>query len=135
MKRFLIPAVAVLMLSGCVTNGMGPNQTGGTLIGAAAGGLVGSQFGSGDGRLVATAAGTLFGAAVGGSIGQNMDQTYNGTIPTTTYVAPAPVTYVVPAPQPRPRYVYRSHTRRGYTAGYRRGYRSGYNAGYDNQVW
>ena len=51
-------------------------EVGGTLLGAAAGGLIGSTIGSGSGRLAATAAGTLIGAAVGGSIGHQAN--YSG---------------------------------------------------------
>ena len=46
-------------------NGSGP----GLLIGAALGGLAGSQFGNGSGQLAAVAAGTFLGAAIGGSAG------------------------------------------------------------------
>jgi surface antigen len=61
-----------LALSGCSSDA-GPNQTGGTLVGAALGGLVGSQFGHGGGQLAATAIGTLAGAAIGSNIGKNLD--------------------------------------------------------------
>ena len=74
MKRILAPALALLLLGGCVSNGTGPNQTMGTLVGAAAGGLAGSQFGSGNGRLAATAAGTLLGAYAGNQWGAAVDQ-------------------------------------------------------------
>jgi surface antigen len=47
----------------------------GTVTGAVAGGLLGSQFGNGAGKLVAVGAGTLAGALIGGAIGKNMDQT------------------------------------------------------------
>lgn len=46
----------------------------GGLMGAAAGGLVGSQIGKGDGRLAATAGGAVLGLLLGGSIGRSMDQ-------------------------------------------------------------
>ena len=67
-----------LATSGCVTNG-GPNQTAGTLLGAAAGGYVGSQFGDGGGRAAATAVGTLTGAAVGSSVGAAADRRATST--------------------------------------------------------
>ena len=73
MKRILAPALAVLLLGGCVAHGSGPNQTFGTLAGAAAGGLAGAQFGSGSGRLAATAAGTLLGAYAGNQWGTAAD--------------------------------------------------------------
>jgi surface antigen len=73
-KLLAIPALAsMLMVTGCANDGRGGNETGGTLMGAALGGLVGSQFGRGDGRLAATAAGVLLGAYVGNSIGRKLD--------------------------------------------------------------
>ena len=41
----------------------------GTLAGAALGGLIGSQFGRGDGKIAATAAGTFLGAVIGSGAG------------------------------------------------------------------
>lgn len=71
-KFAVIAAVAAgLSLSACAE---GNNQTGATLLGAGLGGLLGSQFGSGDGRLAMTALGTLAGAAVGSSVGKRMDE-------------------------------------------------------------
>ncbi len=46
----------------------------GRLLGAAAGGLVGSQIGDGRGQLAAVAGGTLLGFLIGGSIGRGMDE-------------------------------------------------------------
>ena len=73
--KFLIPLVAAtaLLLSGCLGQGQGQKQTGGTLVGAAAGGLLGSQFGDGAGKLAATAIGALAGAYVGNQIGESLD--------------------------------------------------------------
>jgi len=73
--KFLIPLVAAtaLLLSGCLGQGQGQKQTGGTLVGAAAGGLLGSQFGGGAGKLAATAIGALAGAYVGNQIGESLD--------------------------------------------------------------
>mgnify|MGYP001028063276 CR=1 FL=1 len=69
-KKLLIVTVSAIVLSGCLTT----NQQGGTLIGATTGGLLGSQFGKGDGRLVTTALGVLIGATAGNAVGQHMDQ-------------------------------------------------------------
>lgn len=71
--RFLIPLVAAsaLALAGC--GGPNDKQTGGTLVGAAAGGLLGSQFGSGTGKLVGAALGVLAGAYLGNQVGQSLD--------------------------------------------------------------
>ena len=71
-KLAVVMAVAAsLSLSACSE---GNNQTGSTLLGAGLGGLLGSQFGSGDGRLAMTALGTLAGAAIGSSVGKRMDE-------------------------------------------------------------
>ena len=73
-KVLAIPALAAsLALTGCANDGQGGNEVGGTLMGAALGGLVGSQFGSGGGQLAMTAAGTLLGAYIGNSIGKKLD--------------------------------------------------------------
>lgn len=69
----IVTAVVVcsaIALAGCAE---GQNTTGATLGGAALGGLLGSQFGRGDGRLAMTALGTLAGAAIGNQIGRKMD--------------------------------------------------------------
>lgn len=70
LKSIVVSGVLLASLTACQMN----NQTGGTLIGAGAGGLLGSQVGSGSGRLVATGVGTLIGAVAGSSVGQSMDQ-------------------------------------------------------------
>lgn len=46
----------------------------GSLLGAAAGGLAGSQIGDGQGQLAAVAGGTLLGYLIGGNIGRAMDE-------------------------------------------------------------
>jgi surface antigen len=46
----------------------------GTLLGAATGGLLGSQIGDGTGQMAAVGAGVFLGAILGGSIGRQMDQ-------------------------------------------------------------
>ena len=69
-KLLVVAAVSAFVLSGCIAT----NQQGGTLIGAAGGGLLGSQFGSGTGQLVATGLGVLAGGLLGNQIGQHMDQ-------------------------------------------------------------
>lgn len=87
MTRLRIPLALVLVLSlaACETNpyggggnygfgNMGGKELGGTLIGAAGGGLLGSQIGSGSGKLAAVAIGTLAGAWLGNSIGRSLDR-------------------------------------------------------------
>ncbi len=72
MKRVLIaPLVLALAVAGC--SGMGPKETGGTVIGGASGAVIGSQFGHGSGRLFGVAVGTLAGALIGGEIGRSLD--------------------------------------------------------------
>lgn len=66
--------VALLLVAGCENSQFGTKQTVGGLGGAAAGGLLGAQFGSGTGQLAATAAGVLIGALVGSEIGRTMDE-------------------------------------------------------------
>ncbi|MAN61482.1 MAG: hypothetical protein CMI60_05980 [Parvibaculum sp.] len=61
-------------LAGCSAYGAGPREGAGTIIGAIAGGLVGSQFGSGSGRLIATGVGAVAGAALGQGVGRSLDQ-------------------------------------------------------------
>lgn len=71
MKKITV-ALFGLALSGCATGG--PDETAGTLIGAAGGALIGSQFGSGSGQIAATAIGTLGGAFAGNQIGKHFDE-------------------------------------------------------------
>ena len=66
--------LAVLAISLAACQNSGPKQTGGTLIGAAAGGLLGAQIGKGSGKLAATAAGVLLGAWVGSEVGKSLDR-------------------------------------------------------------
>lgn len=65
--------IGTLMLGACATHD-GPKTKGGTLLGAAAGGLIGSRFGGGGGKLAAVAAGTLIGSMIGRSVGQSLDR-------------------------------------------------------------
>jgi len=67
----LIPAAA-LVLAGC--EDAGTKETLGTLGGAAAGGLIGSQIGSGSGQLIAVGAGVLIGGWLGNKIGKDLDE-------------------------------------------------------------
>ena len=76
LRRLPIAAalVAALTLGACATENAGSKQTGGTILGAVAGGLAGSAFGRGEGRLVITGLGTLLGAYVGSDTGQSLDR-------------------------------------------------------------
>ena len=61
-----------MLLAGCANSG--PNETGGTLIGGAAGAVIGSQFGGGAGQLVGTAVGAVGGALAGNVVGKKLDK-------------------------------------------------------------
>ena len=69
MQRALIAAiVSSQLVVGCANN-----EQGGTAIGAIAGGIVGNQFGKGNGKVVATLAGAAVGGIVGNNIGRSLD--------------------------------------------------------------
>jgi len=88
-SKFIAVAVTAVALAGC-TEGAGNKEVGGTLLGAAGGGLLGSQIGSGKGQLAATAAGVFLGGLLGQQVGQSLDradrlhaaQTYQETLET-----------------------------------------------------
>jgi len=74
MNRFLtvlIMAGLSVSLAACSSVS---KQTMGVGAGAAAGGLIGSRFGGGSGRIAATVAGAALGALAGGYIGSSMDK-------------------------------------------------------------
>lgn len=126
MFKFVAPVVAVMLLAGCQSNGMTPQQQMGGLLGAAAGGVVGSQFGSGRGQLATTAAGAVLGGYLG-----------------TEVAAPGQPPQVVVREVPAPRYVESNHGYHGShghgrhvpAKSYRRGYREGYEAGRESRYW
>ncbi len=67
-----IASVSVVLMA--CEGDVGTKQAVGTLAGAAAGGLIGAQFGGGTGQLAATAAGTLLGAFLGSELGKSLDR-------------------------------------------------------------
>ena len=70
-----LSAAAALSLSvACTSTDYGPHETTGGLTGAVLGGLIGAQFGRGDGNLLATGTGVLIGALIGSEIGRSMDE-------------------------------------------------------------
>ena len=69
-----IAAVVALTLALAACEDAGTKQTVGTLGGAAAGGLIGSQFGHGSGKLAMTGIGVLLGALAGSEIGKGLDE-------------------------------------------------------------
>lgn len=72
MKRLMIIAVtaSALALAGCETMS---KEDQGALAGAAVGGAVGHNFGSGSGKVLATFAGAVLGAFAGSSVGRRLD--------------------------------------------------------------
>jgi surface antigen len=74
----LLLLASSLALTACAEpggQGGGINKTtGGTLVGAAAGGLLGAQVGRGQGQLAAVAVGTLLGAFIGHEVGRSLDR-------------------------------------------------------------
>ncbi|HEY4486969.1 MAG TPA: RT0821/Lpp0805 family surface protein [Candidatus Paceibacterota bacterium] len=72
-RRMFVPALAALLVLGaCESDNQ--KQTIGMLGGAGLGGLLGSQFGSGKGNMVAIALGVLGGGFLGSEIGKRMDE-------------------------------------------------------------
>ena len=65
--------LAAFLLTACAEDS-GQKETTGLLLGAVAGGLLGAQFGSGTGRLLAVGAGALAGSLVGSKIGRSADK-------------------------------------------------------------
>ena len=71
--KVLVVAGTIVSLGACV-QGKGDKEVAGTLLGAAAGGVIGSQIGDGTGQLVAVGAGVLLGGLLGSEIGRSMDK-------------------------------------------------------------
>ena len=118
MRGFFQITAVVLTLSsfGAVSAHAGDSEILGTGVGAALGGLLGSQFGHGDGRLAATGLGVFTGGLIGNSVGASVDRSsrgYSGGGYSGGYAyAPSyvPPTYSTPnyvtLPAPPPRVVY-----------------------------
>lgn len=72
MKKLTVVSLSLsFLLVGCAPLN---NEGVGTLSGGVVGGLLGSQFGGGSGRVMAAAGGALVGAYLGGQIGKTMDR-------------------------------------------------------------
>lgn len=74
MKLITFLGVGAVLLPLWSCGPAGSRQEGGTVVGAVAGGIIGNQFGSGAGRVLATAAGVVVGGLIGSSIGKDMDE-------------------------------------------------------------
>jgi len=69
MKKLMVFSI-VLLLTGCVAN---PNTIGLGTIGGIGGGVLGSKFGKGSGKLLTTTGGTLLGGLIGSYVGNQFD--------------------------------------------------------------
>lgn len=69
----LAPVIALCIFYALPAHADGENQFFGTLTGALGGGIVGNQFGHGNGKVAATAAGVVAGGWVGNDIGYSLD--------------------------------------------------------------
>jgi surface antigen len=72
-RSIAVAAALAVSLAAC-SQDAGNKETFGTLGGAALGGLLGSQFGGGTGKLVAVGAGVLIGGLAGREIGRSLDK-------------------------------------------------------------
>jgi hypothetical protein len=111
MNKLMIGAL-VLMVAACSNTQTGYKQPVGAVLGAAAGGLAGSQIGAGTGKMVATGVGVALGGLLGNEFGASLDRadmayarTHGGSpgyavgSPPSYAAAPAPTYAVAPAPQ------------------------------------
>jgi len=74
-RKSVIAVLGVsLLLAACQTDNWGGGETLGTAGGAAAGGLLGSQFGKGSGNAAATLTGVLLGGFLGNRAGAMVDE-------------------------------------------------------------
>jgi surface antigen len=69
LSRVLLLSTA-LLTSACASNGSTTPQGVGAGVGAVSGGLIGSQFGKGNGRIATTALGAAAGGIIGYGVGQ-----------------------------------------------------------------
>ena len=94
MRKLISTAALCAALAACAQPGqpgygesgtIGMNKTtGGALVGAAAGGLVGSQFGGGAGKGLATAIGVIAGGILGSQVGAQLDRADQVALHNTT---------------------------------------------------
>jgi surface antigen len=73
MKRIVLVAALAAAVPLAACSGPNANQDTGTVAGAVLGGIVGSQFGKGGGKVAATMAGAVVGGIVGNEIGRKLD--------------------------------------------------------------
>lgn len=73
-RSFIFPVLALYALVAACASDAGRNEQIGTIVGAGAGVLIGSQIGDGDTRLLAMAIGALAGSQLGGYVGRQLDK-------------------------------------------------------------
>lgn len=71
LRNSALAVAALTALAGC--QAAGPREGVGALGGAVAGGVLGSQIGSGSGQVLATVGGAVLGGLLGAQIGQRLD--------------------------------------------------------------
>tara|TARA_Y100000590_G_C15460226_1_gene916186 strand:- start:166 stop:636 length:471 start_codon:yes stop_codon:yes gene_type:complete len=70
--RIIITLIfSCILISSCKTTVS--KETVGKIAGSIQGGIIGSQFGKGQGKLISIAAGTMLGSIIGGTIGKYLD--------------------------------------------------------------
>lgn len=118
MKTPKIALVALVALSLGACDTYGQKETGGTLIGAGLGGLLGSQFGGGTGKLAMTALGVVGGGLLGNQIGRSLDRADQGyAVRASQQAAAAPIGETVTWNNPQSgNYGSYTPTREGYQA-------------------
>ena len=79
-----LAVLSVLTLNGC-SNTTGSKENLGTVVGAALGGLLGSQFGSGDGKTAAIVTGIFLGGLLGKDVGATLDRVDKQMMARTTH--------------------------------------------------
>lgn len=72
--RAKVVFAALLIPVALTACGPGRNAESGTVVGAVAGGILGSQVGKGSGRIAGAAVGAFLGGVVGNEIGRRMDE-------------------------------------------------------------
>lgn len=75
MKKTVSTLICIIASASVVSCSNVTKQDVGVVSGGVVGGLLGSQFGHGNGQILATGIGVMAGALIGGAIGKSMDET------------------------------------------------------------
>lgn len=73
MAKLVVILFVSLSLAACAENA-GPKEQGGTVVGAVAGGLLGSTIGRGSGKALAIGVGAVLGGIIGSEVGRSLDR-------------------------------------------------------------